>query len=257
MSVELSSLVAFGLSIWWGFIRLLAVFTASPLFGDRAITWRIRILLALAISVLAAPLSYTAVEAPTTFVGFALITIIQVLWGVLFGTIIHAMVNILSTVGQIVGLQMGLAMAIMNDPSNGISIPVLGRFFNLIALLLFMALDGHLLMVNIAVESFRTWPVGESIPDLSLGYVISSFSWMLVAALSLALPAVIAMLLTSIAFGIMNRTAPSFNVFALGFPLTMLLGFLSLFIAAEGLPFHFGEQMADVMTKLSFYVRGL
>ena len=257
MNFALDSLVPYGLTVWWGFIRLLTVLTASPLFGDRAITWRLRIMLALTISVLAAPLAETLVEVPKTFASFALITVVQVAWGALFGTIIHAMIGILSTVGQIIGLQMGLAMAIMNDPSNGISIPVLGRFLNLVALLLFMALDGHLLMVNIAVESLRTWPVGEPIPDISLKYVITSFHWMLVAALSLALPAVIAMLLSSIAFGIMNRTAPSFNVFALGFPLTMLIGFLSLYIAAGGLPFHYGEYMSDVMSKLSYYVRGV
>jgi len=251
--VELSALIN---SVWWPFLRILAVFTASPLFGDRAFSLQARILLSMSLAVLVAPIAPSATVINPLSLSAVIVAAEQIVWGVLFGTILHAMIGVLATLGQIVSMQMGLAMAIMNDPSNGISIPILGRVFMIIALLIFIALDGHLVMISLLVESFRVWPPGTVISDISLNITIASLGWMLAGALALALPAVTAMLLSNFAFGIMNRAAPSFNIFALGFPMTMLLGLVALLLAIKGLPGHYANYITEAMQLLRAMIRG-
>lgn len=256
MTMTIESIITIFSSFWWPFLRILGVFSASPLFGDKAFSWRARILLSASLALICAPLVHTSINVLEMNSSLIFTTFQQLFWGVMFGTILHMMIGVLSNVGQIISMQMGLAMAVMNDPSNGISIPILGRLFMIFALLLFLALDGHLVMITIIVESFRAWPVGTNIPDSALALVVNLLSWMMAASLALALPAVGAMLLSNFAFGIMNRVAPSFNIFALGFPMTMILGLLAILMATKNIPHHYYEHIAETMAFLRSFIHG-
>ncbi|MBO0216759.1 flagellar biosynthetic protein FliR, partial [Vibrio sp. Vb2880] len=101
-----------------------------------------------------------------------------------------------------------------NDPINGLSVAILGRIFLIFSTLLFLALEGHLLVIDIVIQSFVVWPVGSGITSLSLQGVVNIFGWMFASSLALALPAIVSMLLANISFGVMNRAAPSLNVYA-------------------------------------------
>ncbi|GAL22625.1 flagellar biosynthesis protein FliR [Vibrio maritimus] len=159
---------------------------AMPFFGDALIPVWVRALLALSIVVITAPLM-PAMPAVDLFSMTSLfLAFEQAMWGLFFGLILHFFFNIFTMLGQIVSLQMGLGMAIMNDPVNGLSVAILGRIFLLLCTLLFLALEGHLLVIDILVQSFVVWPVGSGLSVLSLDNIISLFGWMFASALALA-----------------------------------------------------------------------
>ena len=242
--------------LWWPFFRVGAAFLAMPFFGDALIPVWVRALLALSIVVITAPLM-PAMPAVDLFSMTSLfLAFEQAMWGIFFGLILHLFFAIFTVLGQIVSMQMGLGMAIMNDPVNGLSVAILGRIFLLLCTLLFLSLEGHLLVIDILIQSFVIWPVGSGLSLFSLDTVIGLFGWMFASALALALPAIVSMLLANISFGVMNRAAPSLNVYALGFPMTMLLGLFSIFITVTGIPSRYTELVHDLLTQLNQYVLG-
>ncbi|MGR5131043.1 flagellar biosynthetic protein FliR [Vibrio alfacsensis] len=250
---ELSAILG---QFWWPFFRIGAVFISMPFFGDALIPVWVRSLLALAIVVITAPLMppMPAVELfslTSLFLAFE-----QAIWGLMFGLILHMLFNVFTMLGQIVSLQMGLGMAMMNDPVNGLSVAILGRIFLLFSTLLFLSLEGHLLVIDIIIQSFVVWPVGSGLTAVSLQGIINIFSWMFAASLALALPAIVSMLLANISFGVMNRAAPSLNVYALGFPMTMLLGLFSVLISVSGVPSNYTALVHDTIRHLNNFILG-
>ncbi|MGF1774423.1 flagellar biosynthetic protein FliR [Vibrio wakamikoensis] len=242
--------------LWWPFFRIGAAFLAMPFFGDALIPVWVRALLALSIVVITAPLM-PAMPAVDLFSMTSLfLAFEQAMWGVFFGLILHLFFNIFTMLGQIVSLQMGLGMAIMNDPVNGLSVAILGRIFLLLCTLLFLALEGHLLVIDILVQSFVIWPVGSGLSVFSLDSLVSLFGWMFASALALALPAIVSMLLANISFGVMNRAAPSLNVYALGFPMTMLLGLFSILITVSGIPSRYTALVHKTLSYLNLFMVG-
>ena len=153
-------------------------------------------------------------------------------------------------------MQMGLGMAIMNDPVNGMSVAILGRLFLIFSTLLFLSLEGHLVVIDVLIQSFTLWPVGSGLTSASLKGVVNIFGWMFASALALALPAIVSMLLANISFGVMNRAAPSLNVYALGFPMTMLLGLFSVLISISGVPSRYTILVNDTLRFLNQYMMG-
>ncbi len=241
---------------WWPFFRIGAVFLSSPFFGNALIPLWVRTMLAFALAVVVAPLVPVMPSVDLLSMSSLALAFEQMIWGLLFGLILHMLFTIFTMLGQIVSLQMGLGMAMMNDPVNGMSVAVLGRIFLIFSTLLFLALDGHLLVIDILIQSFHIWPVGSGISELSLKGIVSIFGWMFSASLALALPAIVSMLLTNISFGIMNRAAPSLNVYALGFPMTMMLGLFSVLISISGVPARYTALVHDALNYLNTFMLG-
>lgn len=235
-AAELTSWIG---QFWWPFIRLSSALLMMPIFGGRSIPVKVRILLCSLISIIALPLMPTMPYVdPISFkaAGYA---VQQVLIGGTLALMLGILFAVFTTMGQILSMQMGLGMAMMNDPVNGVSVPTMGKYYQLYTFLLFLALDGHLVTIEIFVRSFDIWPVGTFFSQNALYLLVLQLSWMLGAALLLSLPAITAMLIVNIAFGMMNRAAPQLNVFALGFPMTMLLGLICLLLSNSGLPGKF------------------
>lgn len=256
MTLTFAELSAWMGQLWWPFFRIGAAFIAMPFFGDNLIPVWVRSLLALSITVITAPLM-PAMPAVDLFSMTSLfLAFEQVIWGLMFGLILHMLFTIFTMLGQVLSLQMGLGMAMMNDPVNGLSIAILGRLFLIFSTLLFLALEGHLLVIDILIQSFTVWPVGSGITMLSLQGVVQNFSWMFSAAMALALPAIVSMLLANISFGVMNRAAPSLNVYALGFPMTMLLGLFSVLISVSGVPGRYTALVHDTLRFLNQFIAG-
>lgn len=235
---------------WWPFARLLAALWMLPVFGDSRVSTPIRILFAALLSLLVAPL-VSGIPAVDPFSVSALVLLIeQVLFGLVFGLCIQLLFMVLTLAGQILSLQMGLSMAVMNDPVNGDSAPLVSQLMLMFCTLLFLALNGHLVTLDLLVQSFRQWPVGSSIYQLELQGVITLFGWSMAAALALTLPAVVAMLLVNLTFGVMNRTSPSLNIISLGFPMTLLLGLVALSLSVSGVPSRYLQLVEHCFTAL-------
>ena len=126
--------------------------------------------------------------------------------------------------GQIISIQMGMGFASMVDPTNGVSAAVIGQFLTMLVTLLFLAMNGHLVVFEVLTESFTTLPVGSGLVVNHFWELVGRLSWVLGASLLLVLPAITALLVVNIAFGVMTRAAPQLNIFSIGFPLTLVLG---------------------------------
>jgi flagellar biosynthetic protein FliR len=246
---EISSWV----SRWlWPFFRVAGFFMVMPLFGSRLVTPPIRLLLALLTSAVLTPIlpPMPVIES----VGLATFLIIaqQVLIGIALGFALDVLMQIFILSGQMVAMQTGLGMAMMIDPSNGVNVAVVAQWFMVFVNLLFISLNGHLIAIEILADSFFVLPVGgETLSTDTLMAIAKLATWMFAAATVLALPALAAMLVVNIAFGVMARLAPQLNIFAVGFPVTMMLGLIVIWITFAG----YGVQFQGLMLEAFYFMR--
>ncbi len=216
----------------WPFFRIAALVSVAPIFGTHTVPARVKLMIAASLTIMIAPiLPKMKYIDPLSFQGMV-VTFHQILIGIAIGFMVTLVFDALVIGGQIVAQLMGLGFASMNDPQNGVSVPVVGQFYTVIATLTFLILNGHLVLLNLLVTSYQTLPIGDFglSPDRVWQLVIWS-KWIFSAAVIIALPSVTALLLVNIAFGVMTRAAPQLNIFAVGFPITILLGFVVMLIS--------------------------
>ena len=132
--------------------------------------------------------------------------------------------------GEFIGLKMGLAFASFFDPATGANTAVLSRLTNLVAMLLFLAVNGHLLMLDGLVRTFDLLPVGAPLMVDGWGALLDWSGQIWISGMLLSLPIVIVLLTISLAMGILNRTAQQLSVFSVGFPITLTSGLIMLAI---------------------------
>jgi flagellar biosynthetic protein FliR len=240
-------------AIWWPFCRLMAAFSVAPFIGDAIVPLRARIGLALLLAVACAPgmPAHSPID-PFSLHGVAA-SVEQAVIGLLFGFAFQLTLSILSLLGFMLSSQMGLSMAVMNDPGSGNTSDVVSNLLYLLAALLFFAMDGHLVLVQVVYASFRAWPLGGGIPQAALPVLAGSVGWVMAAAVALALPVVFATFLVQAGFGMINRVAPALNLFSLGFPVVTLFGLSTLTLLMQVLPPQYlslSEQTLRLLDKL-------
>ena len=252
-TAQLTSLIG---AYLWPFMRIGAMLTAAPVFSARhVVPPRLRLLLTIAITGAIAPMlpPPPAVE-PLSAAGL-LISLNQLVLGAAMGFILQMVFSMLVVAGQTVSMTMGLGFATMVDPTNGVTVPVLSTFFTVLGTLLFLVMDGHLVAIQIVVESFRSMPVGTvGVSDHMLMTLVLWGGRMFAGGLLLALPALVSVLLIQIAFGVISRAAPTMNLFAVGFPVTILAGLVVLTITLPNLLPQFTATLMngfDLMQKLA------
>lgn len=218
----------------WPFVRIGACLMVAPIFGNRAVPRRIRLILAAAISVAIAPL--LAIPQGISLLsgeGFV-ITAHQMVIGLAMGFAMQIVFEAVAMGGQMLANSMGLSFAMSVDPVNGANTPVLGQFFAIVVTLVFLALDGHLALIQALADGFTTLPIGmQGLSSNGLWILVVWSSQLFSGALSVALPGIAALLIVNLGFGVMSRVAPTLNLFAVGFPAALALGLL---IVLAGLP---------------------
>jgi len=222
----LSDVVSWVENFIWPFMRIGALLMSVPFYGARTVPVRIRIVLSLLITLAIFPV-LPAADPVDPFSGMGLVISLQQIGvGVAMGVLLQFMFAALVMAGHAIAMTMGLGFASAVDPQNGVQVTMVGQFYLTLATLFFLAVDGHLMLLEILVESFTAIPIGGDFLSASLFWNISQYSGqMFVAAIMIALPAMLGVLLVNLGFGVMMRAAPQLNVFAMGFPLTMLTGF--------------------------------
>lgn len=236
----------------WPMARILALIAATPVLGHRSVPTRTKIGLALALTIVIAPL-LPANEAPALLSPTGLATLLQQIFiGVVLGFGIRIVMAAIELAGEIIGLQMSLSFAGFFDLQSGHEGNAMGSWLTMIATLLYLSIDGHLIMIHALAESFRWFPIGDlahglpdTLPLLRLGAAIFE------TGLRLALPVIAVMLFINLALGIMTRATPQLNIFAIGFPFTLLLGLLTLYFA---LPFLETPLTNALMQGLSGFI---
>jgi flagellar biosynthetic protein FliR len=231
MMFSAGNLLAMGEQYYWPFLRISALFLASPIFGTSAFPVRARVLLAVFITALIVPSLPAVPEVDMLGAAGLLVAGQQVVIGLAMGFILQMVFAAAVIAGQSLAMAMGLGFAMSVDPQNGVQVPVLSQLYMILATLLFLGVNGHLLLIKFLVNSFTLLPVGLTglRPDFGLDVVLWA-SQMFLGALVIALPALTALLLINIAFGVVTRAAPQLNIFAVGFPVTILAGFALIFL---------------------------
>jgi flagellar biosynthetic protein FliR len=218
----------------------------APVFSNAAMPARLRLVAGLAIAMALAPA--LPPPPPITAGSWLGLTVIveQLLIGSMMGFALRIAFAAIDVAGELIGLQMGLSFATFFDPVAGGQTPVMTQFLGLLTALFFLAMNGHLLAIYLVAESFTVLPI-SSLPfhAVSLAALVKAASMMFSLGVLLALPLITALLVTNLALGVLSRVAPALNLFAVGFPVTMALGFLVLLLC---LP-YIGAAMEPVFTR--------
>lgn len=218
----------------WVLFRIGAVLMTMPVIGTALVPMRIRLFLALALTFLVAPQIANVPQLDALVLSTWVVIAEQILIGAAMGFLLQLLFQIHVIAGQIVAMQMGLGFASMNDPAMGVSVAVVAQVFTMLVTLLFLAMNGHLVLIEVLVESFTTLPIGETLQAEDFHTLVLRFSWVMAAAVLIGLPAITALLIVNLSFGVMMRASPQLNIFSIGFPLTLVFGLFILWVLLSG-----------------------
>lgn len=242
-------------TLLWPFMRVSAMFVAAPVFSARSIPVRIRVLFAFFIAWVLMPV---IPEPPVVDLisGEALvISVSQVLIGAAMGFILQMVFSAFVIAGQSIATAMGLGFASIVDPQNGVQVPVISQAFLIMATLVFLALNGHLIFIEVLAKSFQNMPIGPFFPsEDALWQLVTWGSDMFTGGMLIALPAVAALLLVNLAFGVTSRAAPQLNIFAVGFPIMIMVGIAFIILTLPTLTNHLSRLITQALDLIQTHI---
>lgn len=226
MTLASSEIMSWVGSFMWPLFRIAALVAAAPVFGARTVPVSVKVIMAVVFTLIIAPVS-PPIPVIDPLSGEAVLVVLnQILIGAAMGLALQMVFAMFIVGGQTIAFQMGLGFASMVDPSSGTQVPVISQFYVIILTLVFLALDGHLTFISVVAESFRTLPIGvNGLSDNGLWALVVWGGNMYSGAVQIALPAIASLLLINLTFGVVTRSAPQFNIFSIGFPVTLVAGF--------------------------------
>ena len=236
------------LGAWiWPFTRISAMMLVAPIFSSKSVPVRIRVASAIAITMVVAP-----ILPPLPVVEFisgdaVLIAFHQVIIGAAMGFALQLAFNIFVMSGHILAMQAGLGFSMMNSPQDGVQVTVVGQLYLMFATLLYLAMDGHLILIREVINSFNILPIGVN--GISPSGYWMLFSWsskMFLSAVMMVLPAITALLMVNVSFGVMAKASPQLNPFSVGFLITIVLGFSIIYVTFPTLVPYFVQIMDDI-----------
>ncbi len=217
-------------ALLWPMLRMSALMLFAPVFSVPALTTRIRILLALALALMIYPMFDWPRIDPLSARGLLEIAN-QITIGLMMGLVLQVAIAAVVVAGQAISNAMGLSMAMMIDPNLG-NVPTVAQFLIVLATLIFVGLGGHALLLAVLVESFASLPVGNFVAvDQSWRQMLAWSSMIFLGGLLIAMPVMVTLLFINIGIGVITRAAPSLNIFAVGLPATIVLGFFILILS--------------------------
>ena len=231
LSVTSAQLDAWLAALMFPLARLLGLVSAAPLFSNRMVPMRVRLAVGFAISLAVLPALPPMPPVPAGSMLTLAILAQQAFIGIAMGFMMRLLFAAIDVAGEVIGLQMGLSFAVFFSPQTGGQTSVIAEFIGLITLLVFVAMNGHLMLINVVVASFDWLPVGKLPKADGWRLIVAYAAVMFSSALLLALPMVAALLITNTALGVLTRAAPQLNLFAVGFPVTLSVGFLVLLLS--------------------------
>jgi flagellar biosynthetic protein FliR len=230
----------------WPFVRVGGCLMVAPIYAANFVPARVRLVLAGAITLLVIPLLPAQPEVPMFSASGFIITGQQLIIGVALGFVLQIIFDSLAMGGQLLANSMGLSFAFNVDPVHGASTPVVGQFYMLLVTLTFLALNGHLVMIETLVDGFRTLPIGTTgLGNEGLWQLVEWGGQLFRGALSVALPGMTALLIVNLAFGVVSRAAPTLNLFAVGFPVTLICGLVIVMLGLPSVQGTFLELIRD------------
>lgn len=238
------------------FVRLSAFFVTAPVFSIRGVPNQVEIGLAAVMAFLS--FSYVPTGGVIPMDGtFVLYVLKETIAGLLLGFVVHLFFYVLQIAGGLIDMQMGLALANVIDPQTGAYAPISGNFKNILAILYFLSINGHHMLLQGILTSYRWMPIdriwfsftGEKTLDL----IVEAFVHMFVSGFLMAAPIVVALFLVDLSLGIIAKMVPQFHIFVIGLPLKIIAGFFVLLFVIPGFFIVLGslfEQMFTAMLEM-------
>lgn len=255
MEIDAHQLMTTMMSYLWPFIRIAAVLMLVPVLGAQVIPARIRIAFAVLMTMVIAPtLPAMGFIEPLSISGI-LIIMQQVVVGLAMGFIVLMVFQMFIIGGQVIAMQTGLGFAALVDPGTNNSVPLVSQFYLIFVTLIFVALNGHLVFIELLAESFTLLPVSDKLVSAEALWSLISFSaWMFKGAIQVAIPAIASLLLVNLSFGVMTRAAPQLNIFAVGFPITLTFGLIVVYLTIFTLEPHIQSMLDKGMTAIKVFL---
>ncbi|HAZ79209.1 flagellar biosynthetic protein FliR [Porticoccaceae bacterium] len=249
MEILVAEVVDLFYSLIWPMIRISAFLLTAPFFSIRAVSVRIRVLLAVLLTWMVYPLTDWPLLDPFSAIGLRE-AFLQVFIGALMGLLLQIVNAALIIGGQAISASMGLSMANMVDPNMG-NVPVIAQFLIICSTLIFVGLGGHVIVISLLLESFQVLPIGQMVQVKSLmALTIEWSSMMFLGAVMIGLPLMSSLLFINIGLGVITRAAPALNIFAVGFPAMILAGIVLLSLSMTSIGFRIQwlwQQSFDTM----------
>lgn len=228
------------------FTRIGALLMTMPVIGTRIVPARVRIVVAVFLTLLVVPLLPPLSVPASLSVGTFVLIAHELMLGIAIGFAFQVVFQVFVLAGQFMAMKMGLGFASMNDPSNGVQTTVLSQFFLMLITLMFIAVNGHLVLIELLLQSFETLPPTQfEFTGVQAMAIANLGAWLFASALLISLPVLTSLLVINIAFGVMSRAAPQLNIFAVGFPFTLICGIFLVWLGLSTFNLHFEAVMAD------------
>lgn len=262
----ISGLVAHIDSLFLIMARVTGIMVMAPVFNNRSFPNMTKIGLSFftALIILLTIPENGLAKQQNDLLSFALIVAQEVLLGISIGFVLQLVFAAILTAGQVIDMQMGFGIVNVIDPMWGTQVPMTGLILQLLALLIFIIYDGHLLVVKVLAESFRIIPVGGGPFSVAVSgelteYMLRLFTGMFLTGIQLAMPIIGVILINDLALGIVARTVPQLNIFVVGIPLKIVVGvaflWLILPLYIEGLNRLFAISFSNTTDFLRILVR--
>jgi len=256
ISFSSAELNAWIVAFFFPLARILALLVAAPPFNNSALHTRLRLILGLAIAFAITPAlpPMPAIE-PASGVGLWILAQ-QVLIGLSMGFAMRLVFTAIDMGGNMISTQMGLGFLSAYDPQSASQTAVISQFIGILALLIFVAINGHLMIIATLTQSFTVIPIGVAPPGAGTWLNLANAGAIIFSSgLLLALPIIVALLMTNISLGVLSRAAPQLNLFAVGFPVTLALGFAALFLSLSYLNEPFQQLFEQgLQSMLGYFV---
>jgi flagellar biosynthetic protein FliR len=242
------------IALLWPLTRILAMIAIIPIFSHTAIPAQAKLGLGITLTLIILPTIPPLPAFEIFSLQGLLILIQQIIIGLAIGFSMRMVFAAVDLAGQMIGMTMGLGFASFFDPQTRGQSTALNQFLVLLAMLIFLSLDGHLIIVTTVANSFVTMPIAMTSSGIDAMKIALWGETIFSVGLLLALPAITALLITNMALGILTRTAPQLNIFGIGFPITLGIGFLVLALALPGMQqpiVSFIEQGVNNMNQVA------
>lgn len=251
LEVSIGALVEHLSAYFWPFVRIGAFIVVMPVIGGSFVPKQVRLMLALLLTLVITPMLPATTNVDFLSLAGLLVLLQELAIGIAIGFAVQLAFDAISLGGQVIAMSMGLGFAVFLDRQRGVNIPVLGQLFLMLGMLVFLSLDGHLALIQLLADSFSILPQASG--GLSGVAISSLLLWsgqVFVVAVKIALPAITALLVVNLSFGVTSRAAPTLNLFAVGFPVAMLLGFVVIFLSLGSLTENVSRLLDDAFTML-------
>ncbi len=237
-------------------VRILGFVAIAPFFGNQAISMPIKVAMGILIAMMIAPAAPAMPTVDLLSLRGILIIAEQMIIGLAIGLMMQVIFSAIEIAGQISGMTMGFGFATNYEPQSAGTTIVISQLMGILALLVFLSMNGHLIMIAGLLESFYAFPVTAE-PRMIDGMTIAIWGAKLFSiALQLSLPIVATLLITNLALGILTKSSPQLNIFGIGFPITLCVGFvvIMLMLPTMAAPYQYilEQGMAASKTMLKF-----